>query len=377
MRILHWGDLDVKTGGPALSTYLTLKGLCYGGQEAECLMPPLSRGGSLFGDEVNVHFTENVKNDRIKYIPNLRQTLEELGKYDLYHIQGIWQYPGHIVANYAIKQKKPYVITLRGMMYPEAMAHSPIIKKISLLLYQKVDLMNAACIQATCKEEMDHYRLLGFNNPVAILANPIEINGIVDRPIPPKEKIRIGYLGRVHPRKRIERLIYAFANHRDAFNDCELLIIGSDDIFYEQFLRQEVKRLDLSNVVFTGFLTGDEKDKAITDLSVLAVPSDFENFGNIVTEALVRGVPVIASKGMPWQDLEDYHCGWWIKNDQQAIDKTLMEAIAMSEDERIAMGMRGKQLMKDKYSVEVLGEKMAMLYKWILGQGDKPVFVYE
>ena len=48
---------------------------------------------------------------------------------------------------------------------------------------------------------------------------------------------------------------------------------------------------------FTGFLVGEEKDKAITELSVLVVPSDFENFGNIVSEALVRGVPVIASKG--------------------------------------------------------------------------------
>lgn len=52
-------------------------------------------------------------------------------------------------------------------------------------------------------------------------------------------------------------------------------------------------------------MAGVEKDNAISSLTYLAVPSDFENFGNIVTEALVRGIPVIASKGMPWQELEN------------------------------------------------------------------------
>lgn len=42
----------------------------------------------------------------------------------------------------------------------------------------------AACVQATCKEEMEYYRALGFKNPVAVLPNPIDINGVIDREIP-------------------------------------------------------------------------------------------------------------------------------------------------------------------------------------------------
>ena len=286
------------------------------------------------------------------------------------------QWLGHSVASYARKQKKPYVITLRGMLYPQALAHSTLIKKISLALYQRNDLQRAACIQATCEEEMNYYRELGFTNPVAILPNPIEVEGIIERPIPPKAKLRIGYLGRVHPRKRIERLIYAFDALRDKLKDAELLIIGAGDKQYEQFLREEVIRLNLPNVKFTGFLTGVDKDKAILSLSYLVVPSDFENFGNIVTEALVRGVPVIASKGMPWQELEEYYCGWWIDNDQEAINQTLHIAVNTLEFERIQMGVNGKQLIKEKYAVDKLGEKMKQLYEWILYGGIHPDFVY-
>ncbi len=251
------------------------------------------------------------------------------------------------------------------------------VKKISLALYQHKDLQQAACIQATCIDEMKYYRALGFTNPVAVLPNPIDTTDIIDRPIYQPDRLRIGYLGRVHPRKRIERLIYAFDALRNELKDAELVIIGADDRQYEQFLYDEVRRLGLKNVHFTGFLTGEAKDKAIMSLSYLAVPSDFENFGNIVTEALVRGVPVIASKGMPWQELEEYHCGWWISNDQESINHTLLEAVHLSETERLQMGRNGKELIRKEYAVPTLGTKMKQLYEWILTGGEKPCFVYE
>lgn len=376
MRILHSGSLDVKSGGPALSTYLTIKGLRNTGVDVEMVMPPLGEEGKLIADDVNLHYTAPVKNSRMEYMPRMNQLLKELPQYDLYHVQGLWLWLGHSVASYARKQKKPYVITLRGMLYPQALAHSTLIKKISLALYQRNDLRRAACIQATCKEEMNYYRELGFTNPVAILPNPIEVDGIIERPIPPKTKLRIGYLGRIHPRKRIERLIYAFDALRDELDNAELLIIGAGDKRYEQFLREEVVRLNLHNVRFAGFLTGEEKDKAILSLSYLVVPSDFENFGNIVTEALVRGIPVIASKGMPWQELDEFHCGWWIDNDQEMINHTLHNAINLPELERLQMGIKGKQLIKEKYAVDKLGEKMKQLYEWVLYGGTQPDFVY-
>ena len=41
------------------------------------------------------------------------------------------------------------------------------------------------------------------------------------------------------------------------------------------------------------------------------------------------------------------------------------------------MGMNGKSLMRNNYSVDVLGAKMKLLYEWVLGQASKPDFVYE
>ncbi|MDR2407193.1 MAG: glycosyltransferase, partial [Bacteroidales bacterium] len=186
-----------------------------------------------------------------------------------------------------------------------------------------------------------------------------------------------GYLGRVHPRKNIERVIYAWHQLQNTVNNGELIIIGDGDKQYMDFLKQESKRLQLNNVMFTGFLSGNEKEKALNSLSFLVVPSDFENFGNIVTEALVKGVPVIASKGAPWQELNIHRCGWWIDNDVDTIAKTLKEAIFLSEEECRQMGMRGRELIKENYSIEIVAQKMMRLYQWILGQTEKPDFVYK
>lgn len=141
-------------------------------------------------------------------------------------------------------------------------------------------------------------------------------------------------------------------------------------------MRLEAERLHLSNVQFTGFLSGQEKETTCQSLSYLFVPSDFENFGMIVAEALVRGIPVMASKGTPWEELNTYRCGWWVDNDVDTIASTMRAAIEMTEEERRAMGERGRQLIINHYSVEVVAAQMKSVYEWLLG-GVKPDCVYE
>lgn len=378
MKILHSGSLKVKSGGPALSMWLTVKGLKQYGVDVISLTEPLSSDDKLISPDSLPVFTDNPKFSSLAYIPHLTSVLSEISDIDLYHIQGIWMLHGTQIARYARKYKIPYVVALRGMLYPQALAHNSCVKKLSLALYQAKTLRQAAAIQATCIEEMKHYRALGFKNPVAVIPNPIEVDKYVNRPLQIKTKFRIGYLGRVHPRKRIELLIYALANLRTKLpTDTELIIIGGGDENYEKFLHSEADRLDLNTQVkFAGFLSGKEKDDAIDSISVLAVPSDFENFGNIVTEALVHGVPVIASKGMPWQELPENGCGWWIDNSQDTIDKTILEAYNLGAEKLYEMGIRGRELMLRNYSVEALGLKMKTLYEWILNGGNKPNFVF-
>jgi hypothetical protein len=54
----------------------------------------------------------------------------------------------------------------------------------------------------------------------------------------------------------------------------------------------------------------------------------------------------------------------WIDNDVNTIAKTLKEAVALPEEKYQQMGVRGRELIKENYSIEI----MKQLYQWILGQ---------
>lgn len=143
------------------------------------------------------------------------------------------------------------------------------------------------------------------------------------------------------------------------------------------FSHKEIKRLNLHNIHFTVFLSGKEKDAAIASISVLAMPSEFENLGNVILEGLVRKIPCIATYGSPWEELNTYHCGWWVRYSPNAITSAIREAMNTPKEELKAMGERGKALMEKNYSIEAVTYKMKLLYEWILGQNEKPEFVYE
>lgn len=185
----------------------------------------------------------------------------------------------------------------------------------------------------------------------------------------------MGFLGRLHPRKKVENLLYALAK-LSISEKCELVIIGKGDDGYELFLKDETKRLGLSNVTFRGFLSGKEKYEELAKLSCLFVPSDFENFGMIVTEALSVGTPVMASLGTPWDDLNKYNCGWWVDRTPENIADVMSNVINMSSDELFEMGERGKQLVRQKYTDIQIAKQMHSLYEWIIKGGTKPQFIY-
>ena len=305
LNILHTTpSMGVNSGGPTLSIYLTVKGLQKNGLDADIITYQVTdKSDELIAEENFIQVLPPVSNF-FAYSKGIKDFLQRNLQYDIYHIQGVWLYPSLITARIARRFKKPYIITPRGMLYPQDLAKGKLKKSMFLKLFLMNDLQKATCLHATCVDEMNHLRKLGIKSPIAIIPNPIEI-----REYPEKKEdtvFRLGYLGRLHPRKNVESLLHAFAELGNKAEEAELLIIGGGNEKYEQFLKAKVIRLGLQNVKFTGFLSGAEKDKALASLSVLAMPSEFENMGNVILEGLTRRIPCIATKGSPWQELELY-----------------------------------------------------------------------
>lgn len=309
---------------------------------------------------------------------NFKRYLQE-NDYDIYHANTIWLYPTHVTCKVARKKKRPYVLSPHGMLYPTALKMNSWKKWPMKKLWFDKDIINASCLHATCEQEMKYIREYGYHGPVAIIPNPVVFPyGVHLKTSLPTQK-SIGYLGRLHPIKNIERLLEAAAEVvKRGYTDFRVEIMGKGTDEYEKFLHGEVCRLGLEGQVhFTGFVSGKEKYDRLTMLRATFVPSVQENFGMIVPEALICGTPVYASLGTPWQELNDYDCGWWQNNDITTIADVIENVLRKKDDELLGMGYRGRVLIENKYEQHKVAHMMRNVYEWLLDKTTKPSYVYE
>lgn len=310
---------------------------------------------------------------------NMARYLKE-NVYDIYHTNGMWMHINHISCSVARAKGKPYLITPHGMLYPETLTRSYWKKWPMLKLWFTRDIRGASCIHVTCEDEMTHLRSFGYKGPVALIGNPVAVPDytfdLFRTNVKKTDSFHcIAFLGRLHPRKKVENIIrgVSLSNHKP-----DIFIIGKGEEEYERFLKSETVRLELSDRVhFMGFLKGKEKFEKLANVDALFVPSDMENFGMIIPEALIVGTPVIASLGTPWKTLNTEHCGWWRDNSPESIAKVIEELYSLSIGEHNAMGKRGRDYILQTYASDTIAGQMLELYKWILDKTDKPDFVYD
>src|SRR6185436_18734455 len=111
--------------------------------------------------------------------------------------------------------------------------------------------------------------------------------------------LRLLYLGRLHPIKGIENLLKALTL---VTSRVQLEICGEGDADYADRLRGLVHELHLPKIVqFHGRVDGEEKEEQFRAADLCIAPSHKEAFCTVLLESMARGVPVIASRGIPWQ----------------------------------------------------------------------------
>lgn len=381
MKILQTiQGMAASSGGPSTCTRDLLEGLAHLNANVDLLTasPKNPSDANLGKGSLWLKEVPNDYKTPLCFSRNLRKALQE-SEYDIYHANALWMYLNHLTCKIARDKHKPYIISPHGMLYPTALAIKYWKKWPMLKLWFDKDIHSAACLHATCLPEMEYCRDFGYRGPIAVIPNCVVMPEHVQLCTSKPKKKSIGFLGRLHPIKKIENILYgASMAIQSGCEPFSIEIMGKGDDTYEQFLRDETARLGLSEYVhFVGFVSGNEKYERLSKLWALFVPSAQENFGMIVPESLICGTPVYASTGTPWSELNDFNCGWWKDNSPETISAVIIDLLSKSEDEVVEMGTRGRKLIEEKYEQNKVAGMMHNLYKWINGEGEKPEFVYE
>jgi glycosyltransferase involved in cell wall biosynthesis len=199
--------------------------------------------------------------------------------------------------------------------------------------------------QAEAAQSFPH----GSRASQSVLPLPLYDDRAASRPMPrdfPGPGLRLGFLGRLHPKKNVDTLLRALALLPERFT----LIIGGDgppDL--RSTLVSLADQLGISRrVSWKGFVPSDRKDEFFQSIDVLVMPSAFESFGIVAAEAMMRGVPAIVSRPTGAAEIISRHGGGLavdsnetglteallsLDNDRQRMSELSKAAIAVSVGE--------------------------------------------
>jgi glycosyltransferase involved in cell wall biosynthesis len=294
--------------------------------------------------------------------------------YDVVHINGFRELHNVAVSYYATKNHVPYVLQAHGSL-PRVM-NKRRLKWIYDVLFGYRLLKNASRVIALNHSEAEQYRAMGVpEEKIAIIPNGIDLSEYVNLPpegafrrtfnIPENMKI-ILYLGRVHKTKGIDLLIRAYAHLRNKMRckDVFLVIAGPDDGYLGE-ARALANSLGLcGSIIFTGFISNEDKLKALVDAEVFVTPS-FYGFPMTFLEACAVGVPIVTTN--LGETLE------WINENvgyiTQPTPQNLAEAIhrIVSDDRlRRKFSENCTKIVKSEFSIEKVVEKLEKLYEEVV-----------
>jgi glycosyltransferase involved in cell wall biosynthesis len=292
---------------------------------------------------------------------------------DVIHNHGLWLMP-NVHAGYAAEHsQKPLVVSPRGMLSPAALAFSRLKKNIFWHLRQGSVIRHAACIHATSVQEYDEIRAFGLVNPVAIIANGIDVPEAFAGSIPSFNPDRVVLsLGRLHPKKGLDRLLCAWAHVEAMRPEWRLRIIGPNESCHAEELVSRANTLGLSRFSIEGPAYGNAKLAAYRGANLFVLPTLNDNFGLTVAEALAAGIPAISTKGAPWSGLEAEGCGWWIDHGVEPLAAALANATAMPVEALRAMGAKGRAWMARDFSWNRVARDMIEAYQWLTRRAEAP-----
>jgi glycosyltransferase involved in cell wall biosynthesis len=371
MRVLHVSPSffpAVGYGGPIQSTLALCRELQERGHEVRVLTTDTNGPWEVVDTE------EARKHDEVpvwrspRDLPHdisadlVRELAHSIEWAEVVHLTGAYSFPTLPCLLSARLMGKPLVWSLRGALLAKGRRGTRAIKRSWLMIARSL-LWARSALHATSSEEADASRILMPDVPSYIVPNGVSIPEWVFRG-PRSGPRNVLFLGRIHPIKRLEVLLEACGRLVRSGRPVTLTIAGEGDASYQSSLVALAgKSMPTGTVRWLGLVEGEAKEKVFAGADVLALPSETENFGMVVAEALARGVPVIASRGTPWSELERQRCGFWVESTPEAFAAAIVAASSMDLAE---MGVRGRAWMEAEFRWERRAEEMEAVYVALL-----------
>jgi glycosyltransferase involved in cell wall biosynthesis len=303
-------------GGPTVAIADLCEGLVRAGHEV--VVYTTSANGNVeldvdFGKAYHIHGVKVIYHrrwtkDHSHFSPGLLRRFWKTAKgFDVVHISAWWNLISMPVAWYSQRKGIPLVLSAHGSLSNYSFTHQKRWIKQCIHTLKGNSLLGRCLVHVTSEKEKVEVHQAVQDASCFVIPNLISIPKQIRIKEERNDIFHIIFLGRIHPVKNLgfflEVLDHAFEFGYD------FKIFGQGGESYVHSLK-ELQRSD-HRVSWMDQIHDEDKWKQLAEADLLVLPSETENFGNVVVEALSQGTPVLISDQVGLKDfVSEHHLGW-------------------------------------------------------------------
>ncbi len=232
------------------------------------------------------------------------------------------------------KIKKPIVLAPRGMLREGALAIKAGKKKVFIALSKIGSLHKNITWHATSEPEVNEIRkVYGENTNIFLAANLT---------LPPQQKrnsydkrpgeLRICSVTRLVRNKQIDFAINVLKQIKTGKILFDVYGPPEDEAYYKECLELAKTVPPNIEINFKGNILPHEVEGVLKEYHVFLLPTETENFGHAIVEAMLNGCIPLISDRTPWRNLEKSGIGWDLPlGDQEAFLNALQKCLEMDQ----------------------------------------------
>ncbi len=172
------------------------------------------------------------------------------------------------------------------------------------------------------------------------------------------------FLGTLEPRKNLGRVLEGFSRFKNAFQgkfDYQLVIAGKRGWLFKEYFQMAEDLEIKDDVVFTGYVGGDELKPLYCHAEFFVMPSLWEGFGQTIVEAMACGAPCLVSRVASIPEIAGDAAFYVDPHDTEGIAKG-MANLASDGNLREKLSSAGREQAK-KFSWEKCARETLEVYK--------------
>ena len=224
------------------------------------------------------------------------------------------------------------IISPRGMLQEWALKRGKLKKLLFLRALKLLVSKNEDWHATDEQEEKDIYKIFGLGQRVHIASNiPRPLGELTSVPFPDQRgKIRLVFLSLINPNKNLHLVIDAVNEGEGKFTlDIYGPVIDSN---YWQLCQHKINHSPW--ISYKGAVPPWEVSKILQGYHFFVLPTQGENFGHAIFDALSSGVPVVISDRTPWKELDSYEAGFYLNLEDSNPMQKAFEAISLLTSEQ-------------------------------------------